>query len=182
MQLEIPATTEEIANIVGRKGRKRRKIEKLLKVKLKVGPDKVVVITKEAPFQEYLLRQVFDALLLGFEPETARLLLDPEYIFRKVYIKNVVRRSRLHDTLARLIGRQGKTIRKIEETAECFMRIKGYEVGLIGKAENVQLAINALNALFRGKPLASIYRMLEHGRTRLKYMKEITAEQLAELE
>jgi ribosomal RNA assembly protein len=169
--LRLPLSRQAISNIIGKEGKKKKQLEKLLNINIKIEDDFIVVATKDKAGIEYDLSQIFDALILGFEPRTAVLLLDPFYVFIKINVKALVRQSRLKQIMARIIGTGGKTIKKIEETADCHVTVHDHHVGLIGKAENVKIATEALNMLIQGKPFASVYRRLEQARKRLHYSK-----------
>ena len=167
--LRLPLSEQDISNLFGRKKEKKKELEKLLEIKIMIEDGYVLAASKK--YSDYELSQVFDAIILGFKPRLAVLLLDPLYVFMKIDVKALVRRSRLRQIMARLIGTEGKTIRKIEETSECYVIVHNHYIGLIGKSENINIAIEAINMLVQGKSFASVYRRIEQARRKLHYSK-----------
>jgi len=61
----------------------------------------------------------------------------------------------------RLIGTQGGTLRTIHELTSCAISIKDNEVGIIGHAEDIEDAIQAIKSLVQGSKQGNVYARIE---------------------
>jgi len=178
--LELAYSNEEISNIIGKRGEKIREIEKILKIKVKIN-DKIIINRGESDLNDFELVNIFDALALGFKAKEAALLKDPEYLFEKINLKIAVRPSRRKIIKARIIGKEGKTRRIIEELTGCHAIIFGNYIGLIGKHENLTAAKRAIQKLVRGQRHEAVYNWLQQETKKLEESKELTEKQLKEI-
>ena len=167
--LRLPLSEQDVSNLLGRKKEKKKELEKLLGINIKVEDSSLIATSDK--YTDYELSQVFDAIILGFKPRVATLLVNPLYVFKRVDVKALVRPSRLTHIMARLIGTGGKTIKKIEETSDCYVTIHNHYIGLIGKSENVNIATEAINLIIQGKSFSTVYRSIEQARRKLHYSK-----------
>ena len=102
-------------------------------------------------------------------PEAARDLLDPETYLEVVDIRDHTghSRKRLERMRGRVIGRNGKTRRIIEEQSNARVVVQGHTVAVIGSLEAVDAAKVALGMLLGGAEHGSVYHYLEgHRRSR----------------
>ena len=136
-------------------------IETKLKVKL-IFNGRLVTIDGDS-LDEYEASIVLDAIGFGFSAKRALTLKDPELIFRKLNIKAFTRRKNLREVRARVIGEKGRTKRTIEEisNSNIILNENQNQVGIIGSAESIETATQALTNLIRGTKQANIYRFLE---------------------
>jgi len=181
-KLILNYSKEGIANIIGKKGKKKKDIEKFLKVKLKVEEGKITIDKTKCKLNDFELENIFDALAMGFSVKEVLLLKDPNYIFERINLKARLRPTRRRIIKARIIGKAGKIKRLLEEITNCYMKIFGNYIGIIGEAENVAIAKRAIEMLIQGRSHTSMQKWLEHAKTKLEELKEITEEQLKELE
>ena len=109
------------------------------------------------------LLAVVRAIGRGFSPETARDLLDPETYLEVVDIRDHTghSRKRLERMRGRVIGRNGKTRRIIEEQSGARMAVQGHTVALLGSLAAVEAAKVALGMLLGGAEHGSVYHYLE---------------------
>ena len=123
---------------------------------------KQLIIEGEA-YSEYEAAHVLEAVQFGFSIKKALLLLDEDNIFRSIPIKSFTRRKYLHEVRARIIGKEGKTKRALENISNCeiLVREKDNQVGIIGSAINIHGATTALTNLIRGSKQANVYAFLE---------------------
>ena len=105
----------------------------------------------------------------GFSPEIAYQLLEMEYYFEIVDIRDYVGRSkkRLGTVRGRLIGRGGKTRHIIEDMTGCNLAIQGHTVGIISDLEGLEAAKVAISMVLSGSEHGSVYKYLESFRRRL---------------
>ncbi|MEK6933522.1 MAG: hypothetical protein AABW75_01455 [Nanoarchaeota archaeon] len=139
--------------------RERHFLENELGVKIRIVGNEVFI---DGPsFEEYEAFIVLEAMQLGFSAKKALTLRDESMIFRRIQIKNFTKRKNLEEVRARIIGREGKTKKTIEEISSCHLIINGNEVGIIASAKNIDDATTAITNLIRGSKQANVYRYLE---------------------
>ena len=139
--------------------REQSTLERQLKVKLVIVGRKVVI--EGEAVDEYIALGVLEALAMGFTLKQALSLKDEEKIFLKIHIRDFTRRKNLKDVRSRLIGREGKTRRTIEEISDCDVVIGESKVGIIGSAASVESATQATINIIKGSKQANAYRYLE---------------------
>ena len=144
--------TKEIKN-------EKANLENKLNVKITLTGKNVKI--EGTPYEEYEASIVFDAMSFGFTSKKAITLKESDTLFRKLNIKDFTRRKNLYEVRSRIIGKEGKTKRTIEEISGCEIVIKDNSVGIIGSSESIELAVTALKNLIKGTKQANVYRFLE---------------------
>lgn len=139
-----------------------KKIEEELKVKVSVNKNEISVEGKAE--DEFLAEKIIDALSFGFPLKVALLIKSEEFLFEILNIKDYTTKKDMKTVRARIIGREGKTLRTLANLSECFFEIKENNVGIIGSPESIETAQNALISLIRGSKQANIYSYLEKHR------------------
>jgi ribosomal RNA assembly protein len=64
----------------------------------------------------------------------------------------------------RVIGKQGKSRRTIEQLSETYISVYGKTIAIVGDSENVEIARTAVENLLKGASHASVYKWLEKKR------------------
>ena len=95
----------------------RKKLEGRLKVKIDNSGKEITVIGE--PEDEYVAVKVIEALDFGFPFSIALLIKDEDFLFEAINIKDHTRRKDLKVVRARIIGKQGKTLRTLTELTKC---------------------------------------------------------------
>ncbi len=151
-----------------------REVERRLGVKIESKGRGGITITslRKDSVAEYNASRILEAFALGFELDIALQLEDVNYSLAKLNIKDLVRSTRVSSAIGRIIGREGRTKRVIEELSECAIVVSDHTAAVIGRSENVETATSALMSLIRGSKQANIYRFLEKSRVRLKELEE----------
>jgi len=168
---------ERIGVLIGPKGSVKKRIEEVLGVRLIVDSQSGNVRVELAkppeeggdPVALFKARDIVEAIGRGFSPERAFRLFDEDAILSVIDITDYVKPSRnnLIRVRARLIGREGKTRRIIEETTHTYVSIYGDTVSIIGDEEDVRAAEEAVISIIKGAPHAAIYKRLnEYARLR----------------
>lgn len=140
---------------------KRTKSELEEKLKIKITIKRRMVSSDGSPLDEYEANIILGAINLGFSTKKALLLIDEEFIFRKLNIKDFTNKKNLKEVRARIIGKNGKTKKTIESISNCSIIIKNNEIGVIGNAESIEELITAITNLIRGTKQSNTYRYLE---------------------
>ena len=172
--IKIPG--DRVGALVGPKGRVKAVIEKRLSVGLEVDSESgnvQITLSKEAEDPTVLFRakEVITAIGRGFSPDHAfRLLEDDETVFEVIDLRETVGRSQsdLKRLKGRVIGKEGKTRRIIEELSEANISVYGHTISIIGQADQAAIAREAVRMLIRGSLHGTVYRFLHKKRRELK--------------
>ncbi|RLG03851.1 MAG: RNA-processing protein [Thaumarchaeota archaeon] len=173
--LNIPR--ERIGVLIGPQGSVKRRIEEALGVKLLIdsgsGAVRIELVKRPEeggdPVALFKARDVVQAIGRGFSPERAFRLFEDGMILSVIDISDYIKptRNNLVRVRARLIGREGRTRRIIEETTHTHVSIYGDTVSIIGEVEDVKAAEEAVIDLINGAPHSAIYKKLnEYARLR----------------
>ncbi len=144
----------------------KEKLEKSLKCKISFRGKNVSI--SGTAVDEYVASQVIDALNLGFKVPQTLLLCNENFVFEKIHIKDLTKRHDLSRIRGRIIGTRGKTKEIIENLSDCFISLHENTVGIIGSAENIEKAIQAIKSIIQGKKQGKVYNYLEKERTKSK--------------
>jgi len=119
-------------------------------------------------------REVVTAIGRGFSPGRAfTLIRDDEASLEVFDLRETVGRSPsdIKRLKGRIIGKDGKTRRIIEELSEASISIYGHTVSIIGNADQVSIASEAVRMLLRGSQHRTVYQFLQRKRRELKKKK-----------
>ncbi len=178
-QLFVKISRDRIGVLIGPDGSVKEHIEKNLSVRLDINSetgDVTISLDKDAQ-DPSLLFKAKDAVLAigrGFSPERAYKLLEAEDVMLVIIdLREIFGRSPsdIERIKGRLIGKEGKTRRIIEEVTEAFISVHGHTVSIIGGIEQAEVAREAVNLLIKGSQHVTVYRFLERKRQELKKRK-----------
>ncbi|RJS85503.1 RNA-processing protein [Candidatus Bathyarchaeota archaeon] len=170
---------ERIGVLIGPKGSTKREIERKLKVKLDVDSKtgEVGISLEENaddPSLIFRAKEVVLAIGRGFSPERAfRLLDDEDAMFEIIDLREIFGRSQsdIIRVKGRIIGKDGKTRRIIEEMSGAMISVYGHTASIIGNIEEVEIARSAIRLLIKGSPHRAVYRFLQRKRQEIKRRK-----------
>jgi|SRR3989344_81159 len=167
---ELKVPRNRVAVIIGKEGNVKKDIEEATNIKLNIdSKEGDVFVSGEDALGLYTAREIIKAISRGFNPDIAKLLLKPDYVFDVVDIGEFAKSKEAMLRLkGRVIGKEGKARRLIEELTECNISVFGKTIGIIGYAESVAAARQAVEALLRGSPHSNVYQMLEKRRRDMK--------------
>ena len=173
-ELKIPQ--ERVAVLIGKKGEVKKTIEIDTKTQVKVDSlEGDIFIYGEDALGLYTAREVIRSIGRGFNPDIAKLLLKQDYVFEYIGINEFTGRSK--NTMLRLkgrvIGKEGRSRKLIEELTESYISVYGKSVCIIGTAESAAMAKRAVEALLSGSTHASVYKWLENKRREMKRKRAI---------
>ena len=102
------------------------------------------------------------AIARGFSPDRALKLIDDDIVLdimdlRETFGKNERDIARLK---GRVIGREGKIRRLIEEMTDAKVSVYGHTIALLGEYETVTAAREAIELLLKGKQHSTVYKLL----------------------
>ncbi|AEA11862.1 KH, type 1, domain protein [Thermoproteus uzoniensis 768-20] len=107
------------------------------------------------------LRDMAEAIALGFPPEEALKLENEGYRLEYIDLKEHVGRQHMSRVKARIIGEGGRAKTTIESLAGVKIVVGDRYVGILGKAEAVEVAREALLMLIGGKKHGTIYKYIQ---------------------
>jgi len=172
--IKIPG--DRIGALVGPEGTVKNVIERKLSVRLEVDSENgtvqiTLLPTDKDPTVLFRAKEVVTAIGRGFAPEHAfRLLDDEEIIFEVIDLRDIVGKSPsdLKRLKGRVIGKEGKTRRIIEELSEAKISVYGHTIAIIGYPDQSAIAREAVSMLIRGSLHGTVYRFLHKKRRELK--------------
>ena len=153
--------------LIGREGEIKTKVEDAFKVQLLAQSQNGVVEIvprqdSEDPTTVLRARDVVLAIGRGFSPERALQLVDDDIVLdiidlRETFGKNDRDIGRLK---GRVIGREGKIRRLIEEMTDAKVSVYGHTIAMLGEYEHVNAAREAIELLLKGKQHSTVYKLL----------------------
>ena len=168
-ELKIPH--DRIAVLIGKDGEVKTDLESATHTSLTIDSrEGDVFISGEDGLGIYTCREVIRAISRGFNPDIAKLLLKQDYSFETISLQEQVGKSKnaLLRIKGRIIGKEGKARRTIEELTDTHICVYGKTISVIGEMTMVPIARAAIAALIKGATHAKVYRFLEKKRTELK--------------
>lgn len=161
---------ERIAVLIGKNGEVKEKIEQY-GVKLEIDSSTGdVKIEGENSLREMEAENVVRAIARGFSPDKALLLFNDEYYFELLDMRDWVGKKKEHvkRIAGRIIGKEGKARRLIEEMTGAYISVYGHTVAIIGRIDELQMAKQAIEMLLEGANHSTVYRFLEKERQKKK--------------
>ncbi|MEZ0248782.1 MAG: KH domain-containing protein [Thermoproteus sp.] len=107
------------------------------------------------------LRDMAQAISLGFAPEDALKLEDESYRLEYIDLKEHVERQHMPRVKGRIIGEDGRAKATIEALAGVKVVVGDRYVGVLGPADAVYVAKEALLMLISGKKHGTVYKYIE---------------------
>jgi ribosomal RNA assembly protein len=175
----VKVPRDRIGALIGPDGSVKASIEKRLSVELRIdsqsGDVEITLMpTVQDPTVLFRAKEVITAIGRGFSPEHAfRLLEDDESVLEVIDLRETVGRSQseMKRLKGRIIGKEGKTRRIIEELTETNISVYGHTVSIIGNIEQAEVAKEAIRMLIRGSLHQTVYRFLHRKRREFKRKK-----------
>lgn len=165
---------ERIQKLIGKNGESKEIIEKKGKVKISISDDGEVHIEGDS-VDEYIVREIVKAIGRGFETDDALLLLNPNFSFELINLKEVAKSENdLRRIKGRIIGSKGKIKKKIENVCEAKIAVYGGTIGVIAPITTINYAIRIIEKIIEGAKHSTVYNELA------KIKKEIMAVKLIE--
>jgi len=170
---------ERIGALIGLEGQVKAVIEKKLSIELQVesetgGVTITLLPTASDPTVLFRAKEIVNAIGRGFSPERAfRLLDDDEALLEIMDLRETLGRSQsdIKRLSGRVIGKNGKTRRLIEELTEASISVYGHTISVIGNPDQTEAAKEAILMLIRGSQHSTVYRFLHRKRRELKKKK-----------
>ena len=166
-RFHVKIPKERIGVLIGSGGSVRRRIEEALGVKLRVdsrsGDVEIALKDEKGDVSKlYQALNVVRAIGRGFSPERAFRLFDEDMLLDVIDLREYVGKSEnaLRRVKGRIIGRDGKTRRLIEELTGVYVSVYGHTVSLIGGFDQLLVAREAVTKLIKGSQHKTVYNFL----------------------
>jgi len=153
--------------LIGREGGTKARIEDAFQAQLLIQSQNGVVEIvpregSEDPTTILRARDVVLAIARGFSPDRALKLTDDDMVLdvidlRETFGKNDRDIARLK---GRVIGREGKIRRLLEEMTDAKVSVYGHTIAILGEYEAVTAAREAIELLLKGKQHSTVYKLL----------------------
>jgi len=157
-----------IGALIGPSGRVKKRLEDLAGVELDIhsGSGEVIIASRPKmtdPFLVIKARDFVHAVGRGFNPQVAFALLDEEMYLEIINMKLIVgtNPNKLVRFRGRIIGKEGRTRKIIEETTGTRISVFGNTVGIIGPYERLKVARDAIHMILQGSKHGTVYAFLE---------------------
>ena len=167
-QLKIPL--DRVAVLIGKDGETKDLVESETSSKLDIdSKEGEISVTGEDPLKMFVCAEIVKAIGRGFNPEIAILLTKIDYVLEIISINEFAKTQ--NDVIrlrGRVIGKEGKSRKVIEDILEVYICVYGKTISIIGRGENVSLARRAIESLLNGSTHATVYKWIEKQRTAFK--------------
>ncbi len=150
---EFTIPKDRVAVAIGEKGAVKKTVEESTHTKIIIdSKNGDVEIEGEDAVKVLTASNVVRAIGRGFSPEHALKLLGDEYYFELVHLPEIVGKNwkALQSKRGRIIGKEGKIRQQIEQDTHTFVSVYGKTIGVIGKVNDVQKAMEAIHMLLKG--------------------------------
>ena len=176
--IRIPG--DRVGALVGKEGASKKLLEERTGIKIQVDKEGGVMIFDDAegvePINALKIMDVVKAIGGGgvgggVNPDKAMMVRDDDDMdLVTIDIKDAVgdRQSQVARARGRIIGREGKTRKLIEDLADVYLCIYGNTVSIIGNSISLPIAKNAIEMLLHGSEHSTVYHYLESQRPKLR--------------
>jgi ribosomal RNA assembly protein len=158
---------DRVGVLIGQNGEIKKQIESRSRISLEIDSEEGEVVFNEQesddPLMGMKLETIIRAVGRGFSPDYALLLFDDDMDFFMFDIHDYVgkRPTQIHRLKSRIIGRNGKTKRVVEELTGAHISIYGHTVSVIDHLDTMDLTKRAVDMLLSGSKHFTVYRFLE---------------------
>ncbi len=171
---------DRVGVLVGLGGTVKSTIEDRLFVDLKIDSPSGAVeigVKPNAPDPSGALqaKDIVLAIGRGFSPERAFRLFNEDTTLDIIDLHDFFGKNEaeIRRVDGRIIGREGKTRRILEELTGAAISVSGHTVSIIGGYEAVSMAKDALEKLIKGRQHGTVYKFLRRRRQEIKKEKAL---------
>lgn len=163
--LKIPM--ERVAVLIGRNGETKKDLEEKsgLKINIDSKLGEVVIDDHEVedPLMIIKIENIVKAISRGFSPQNAMKLMDDDADFFVFNLYDYVGKKEAHvrRLKSRVIGKEGKTKRVLEELTDARISIYGHTVSVISGIVRMNILKKSIDMILTGSKQATVYRFVE---------------------
>lgn len=170
--LKIPL--ERVGVLIGHNGEIKKDLEEKTGVKLNIDSKQGDVVIDDHEVKDPLitvkLENIVKAIGRGFSPHKAIRLLEDNADFFIFDLYDYVGKKEEHvrRLKSRVIGREGKTKRVLEELTDSRISVYGHTVSIISDIMRMNIMKKSIDMLLTGSKHATVYRFVENQMKELK--------------
>jgi len=158
---------ERVGVVIGREGVTKTKIEEAFNSRLLIQSETGVIdiiprVDSSDPTTVLRARDVVLAIGRGFSPERALKLVDDDVVLDVIDLREILGKNEreIARLKGRVIGREGKIRRLLEEMTNAKISVYGHTISMLGDYETVTAAREAIELLLKGKQHSTVYKLL----------------------
>ncbi|AKG91794.1 KH domain protein [Geoglobus ahangari] len=162
--IEIRIPPDRVGVLIGKEGEVKKRLEEKTGCRIRIdSKNGVVEITRGEDAVGFLkAKDVVNAIARGFNPDVAMRILDDDFtILESIDLSQYISPKAMERIKGRIIGKEGKMRRLIEETLNVHVSIYDKYVSIIGNVENVSAAREAIMMLIDGAQHSTVQRFME---------------------
>jgi ribosomal RNA assembly protein len=169
METKVSTTIplERLGALIGKDGSTKTTIEQAFNARLMIQSETgIVEIISNAgsddPTTILRAKDVVIAIARGFSPQRALKLIDDDIVLDIIDLRETFGRNErdIARLKGRVIGREGKIRRLIEEMTNAQVSVYGHTIAMLGEFETVNAAREAIELLLKGKQHSTVYKLL----------------------
>ena len=163
--LKIPM--ERLGALIGHKGETKKDFEEKTGLKLDIDSKTGEITIDDHEVKDPLviikMENIIKAVGRGFSPENAMRLLGDNADFFVFDLHDYVgkKESHLRRLRSRVIGREGKTKRVLEELTDSKISVYGHTIGVISNIMRMNILKKSIDMLLTGSKHATVYKFVE---------------------
>lgn len=163
--LKIPM--ERVGVLIGHNGEIKKDLETRsgLKIDIDSKEGEVIIDDHESknPLMTIIIENVIRAIGRGFSPEKAELLFKEDTDFFIFDLHDYVGKkdSHIRRLKSRVIGKEGKTKRVLEDLTDSKISVYGHTIAIISNIEKMNIMKKSVDMLITGSKHATVYRFIE---------------------
>jgi ribosomal RNA assembly protein len=158
---------DRIGVLIGQKGETKKEIESISGVKLNIdsgqGDIEIDDQNVKDPLVSLKIENVIKEIGRGFSPQNAIRLMDDLADFFIFDLRDYVgnKESHIRRLKSRIIGKEGKTKRVLEDLTGAKISIYGHTIAIISDLERMNILKKSVDMLLTGSKHATVYRFVE---------------------
>lgn len=163
--LKIPM--DRVGVLIGHEGETKKDLEKRSGLKINIDSKQGEISFNEQDSKDPLLalklENIIKAIGRGFSPLNALKLLDDDADFFIFDIEDYVgkKESHVRRIKSRIIGREGKTRKVLEELTDSKISIYGTTISIISDIMKMNILKKAVDMILTGSKQATVYKFVE---------------------
>lgn len=160
MKTTVRVPEKRMSCVLGEGNETLKKIERLANVNLK--QEKNSILISNGSLSVWRAKKIIKAIARGFSPSTALKLLNEKTDLEVINLKDYISgRKNIKRVKGRIIGKEGKTKKIMENLTGSEISIYGDTVSVISNEMMLPVLKKALSMLIEGSKHATVYRHLE---------------------
>ncbi len=171
---------DRIGVLVGPKGTVKSRVEDSMGVDLTIDSETGLVDIRlrkdtQDPSNALRAKDIVVAIGRGFSPERALSLVNEDNTLDVLDLHDIFGKNEaeIRRVDGRIIGREGKTRRIIEEMTGTLVSVSGHTVSIIGSYDSVSTAKDAIEKLLKGRQHGTVYKFLRRKKSEAKKEKAL---------